>query len=279
MSFETLKEGEKGFLTQNHTLSYVNGLKFLTLEKEHSKNSFEQHFAGFAPEYSRGINESRSKNGILLYTGKELQKIAKTLGGGALYLKTEATKTKFLESLGQSNIHHLAMHSNLDENDYNYSSLVFQNNEKLYFKELYNLNFPSEMVVLSACNTGIGQLLSGEGLMSMSKALNYAGVKSTVYSLWQVPDKETSDLMVLFYENIEKGLDKAESLAQAKRQFLIKYSAKSHPYFWAGFVVNGDLSPIERNRSMLKIALLAIAFLILIAVLKRQFYPKLQFFK
>lgn len=102
LSFETLKEGEKGFLTQNHTLSYVNGLKFLTLEKEHSKNSFEQHFAGFAPEYSRGINESRSENGILLYTGKELQKIAKTLGGGALYLKTEATKTKFLESLARA---------------------------------------------------------------------------------------------------------------------------------------------------------------------------------
>ena len=82
------------------------------------------------------------------------------------------------------------------EDDYSNSSLVFTNNQKVYFDELYQLNFPSKMVVLSACSTGLGTQESGEGIMSLSRALAYSGVKSSVYSLWQVPDKETSEIMI-----------------------------------------------------------------------------------
>ncbi len=274
LPFESLKTSKNNFLAQNYSISYANGLKFLTLNDEKQKTNFIQNFAGFAPEYSQELTQTRAENGTLIYTGKELQKIVETLGNGTIYLKNEATKSKFLSSIGKSNIHHLAMHSVLDENDYNYSSLVFQDNEKLFFKEIYDLNFPSEMVVLSACNTGIGQLLSGEGLMSMSRALNYAGVKSTIYSLWQVPDKETSDLMVLFYENIDKGLSKDQALAEAKRIFIKKYSTKSHPYFWAGFVVNGDLKPIEKNTNYWKILFFGVFCIIIVLITKKWFFYK-----
>lgn len=226
-------------------ISYANSLKFVTYEPEKNTRSFTDFFSGFAPEYKSKSVASRADNGQLIYTGKELLEIAKTIGRATVFIKEKATKQNFINSLGKSNIHHLAMHSLIDEADYNYSSLIFQNDEKVYFHELYNLNFPSEMVVLSACNTGIGQYLSGEGLMSMSRALNYAGVKATVYSLWQVPDKETSDLMVLFYKNIDRGLQKDEALAAAKQEFIAEFPTKSHPYYWAGFVLNGDVSAIH----------------------------------
>jgi CHAT domain-containing protein len=87
----------------------------------------------------------------------------------------------------------------LFEEDFNKSCLVFSNEEKLYFSELYGMHIPASLVVLSACDTGNGILKSGEGIMSINRALTYAGVKSAVVSLWQVPDKETSEIMILFY--------------------------------------------------------------------------------
>jgi CHAT domain-containing protein len=244
LPFEALLAANNG-ASKIPTVSYANSLKFVFYTSQKNVEYFNSLFSGFAPEYSNKSVATRAENGQLVYTGKELSEIAGTIGKATVFVRENATKKNFVGSLGESKIHHLAMHSLLNEADYNYSSLVFQNDEKLYFYELYNLNFPSEMVVLSACNTGIGQYLSGEGLMSMSKALNYAGVKSTVYSLWQVPDKETSELMVFFYQNIERGLPKDEALAAAKQEFMEKFPAKSHPYYWAGFVLNGDVSAIK----------------------------------
>ncbi len=78
----------------------------------------------------------------------------------------------------------------------------------------------------------------------MSRALTYAGVKSAVVSLWQVPDQETSEIMISFYENLKKGQEKNKALANAKMTFIKKNPLKNHPFYWAGFIVNGDTSPI-----------------------------------
>lgn len=255
-------------------ISYMNSLKAATFAPQKSIGSFSYVLAGFAPEYPDNQMPSRSESGQLIYTGKELDKIAKKIGKAAVFVKDQATKKNFIGSLGQSKIHHLAMHSLLNEEDYNYSSLVFQNDEKLYFHELYDLNFQSEMVVLSACNTGIGQYLSGEGFMSISRALNYAGVKATVYSLWQVPDKETSELMVLFYENIENGLPKDEALTSAKRQFIENFPTKSHPYYWAGFVINGDVNAIENDNYWVYIVGAIFVFSVVIFFIRRRILLK-----
>ena len=176
------------------------------------------------------------------------------------YLHT--TKDNFLKSTTTYNFHHLAMHSMLEE-DYSKSSLVFTNQQKVYFNELYQLNFPSKMVVLSACSTGLGVQESGEGIMSLSRALAYSGVKSSVYSLWQVPDKETSEIMISFYENLKKGQAKDEALANAKNTFIKKNPMKNHPFYWAGFIVNGDTSPIV-NASYNWIFYLSIGVLVLV---------------
>src|SRR5690606_25015072 len=109
----------------------------------------------------------------------------------------------------------------------------------------YGMFFPGERVVLSACNTGMGKLESGEGLMILSRALTYAGVRSSVYSLWEVPDEETAEIMLLFYEYLKSGLSKVEALAQAKRDFLVNNPIKSHPFFWAGFVINGNTDTLS----------------------------------
>lgn len=86
--------------------------------------------------------------------------------------------------------------------------------------------------------------------MSLSKAMNLAGVKSTVYSLWEVPDRETADLMVDFYDQIQTGQPKNVALTLAKRNFLQGNPLKRHPIFWAGFVLNGKADAMQVNSSL-----------------------------
>src|SRR5690606_35688753 len=164
---------------------------------------------------------------------------------GNLYRGDQATKQDFLQRAADYKIYHFAMHALLDESDHRNSSLVFQNGEHLRYHELDGLQFAAELVVLSACNTGMGELENGEGLMSLSRALTYAGVRSSVYSLWEVPDEETADIMLSFYEHLKSGYSKVEALALAKRDFLANNPLKNHPFFWAGFVINGNTDSLS----------------------------------
>jgi CHAT domain-containing protein len=248
--FETLTDRNGNLLLSKTVISYTYSLRLWNVYSSKS-GDYSLNLTGFAPEYSQNVLASRDLNGKLLYTGSELEKIAETFRNSQIYKSGSATKQNFLKSIGQSKIHHLAMHSLLNENDYEQSSLLFQNSEKLYFRELYALNFPSELVVLSACNTGVGQFQNGEGLMSISRALNYAGVKSLVHSLWQVPDKETAELMGYFYQNLSDGLEKDLALSKAKMEFIEKNPLKSHPYYWSGFILNGDVSSLSKPQNWL----------------------------
>ncbi|PZO30216.1 MAG: hypothetical protein DCF13_03970 [Flavobacteriaceae bacterium] len=248
VSFESLIDKNGKMLVQKYHTSYSYSIKLWDILQKNGSSDNNNRFVSFAPNYSKipTENQNRGLRRADLYDLKEAkteaQKISE-LFSGKLYLNESANRKNFIEATTSFSLHHLAMHSLL-ENDYSKSSLVFSGGQKVYFDELYQLNFPSDLVVLSACNTGIGTMESGEGMMSLSRALTYSGVKSSVYSLWQVPDKETSEIMISFYENLKNGQPKDEALANAKKEFLAKNPMKQHPFYWAGFVVNGDVSPI-----------------------------------
>jgi CHAT domain-containing protein len=171
-----------------------------------------------------------------------------------------------LDELGNYGIQHFAKHAKLDTADYEESKLIFTNNETLKFKEIYSLNIPAELVTLSACNTGIGRYHSGEGLMSLSRALVYAGARSVVHSLWRIPDEETAEIMGNFYAFLREGHTKSEALHKAKISFVKANPLKQHPYFWAGFILNGDNEPIKSS-SPFPWSLISLLFLITAVVL------------
>ena len=102
------------------------------------------------------------------------------------------------------------------------------------------------MVVLSACETGIGELQRGEGIISLARGFSYAGAKSIITTLWSVNDRSTQKVMELFYSNLAEGVPKDAALRQAKLTYLDEYPhlGKS-PYFWAGIIPIGDMSPIS----------------------------------
>ena len=164
---------------------------------------------------------------------------------------------------------HFATHGFVNENNPELSGILFaqdtsktlqglqnlirsnleQNEGILYQSEIYNLNFNADLVVLSACETGLGKITKGEGVIGLTRALLYAGSKNIIVSLWSVNDKSTSKLMIDFYENllaekkpykVSKNLIKYNKpLSEAKRK-MIKDGKYAHPYFWSPFILIGE---------------------------------------
>jgi CHAT domain-containing protein len=163
-----------------------------------------------------------------------------------------ANENWFKKNAQNYNILHLAMHALIDDEDPLRSKLLFsQTNDStedgfLNAYELYNMKINADLVVLSACNTGYGKLVKGEGVMSLSRAFMYAGCPSIVMSLWKAEDKSTASIMVNFFRHIKQGEFKDEALRNSKLNFIQNADPlTAHPFFWANFVVVGDNSPID----------------------------------
>jgi CHAT domain-containing protein len=95
-----------------------------------------------------------------------------------------------------------------------------------------------DLVVLSACDTGVGNLHAGEGVIGLKRSFLAAGARSLVISLWKVPTIETRELIVAFFKQIKRGESKAEALRKAKLEIIRQ--GKTRPYYWAAFVLAGQ---------------------------------------
>ncbi len=113
-------------------------------------------------------------------------------------------------------------------------------NGYLLLEDIFNLSFNADLVVLSACETGLGEVVQGEGLIGLTRGLMYAGTPRVVTSLWAVPDSQTADLMGKFYENmLQQNLRPAEALRSAQLEMWRSRSWMA-PYFWAAFTLQGE---------------------------------------
>ncbi len=187
----------------------------------------------------------------LLSTRQEAKSIlaAAAAGQGLEALDFDASRaTATSPVLAQYRIVHFATHGLLNSTHPELSglvlSLVDQNgkpqNGFLGLQDIYNLNLPAELVVLSACETGLGQEIQGEGLVGLTRAFMYSGAPRVVASLWRVPDRATAELMKQFYAGmLGEGLRPAAALRQAQLT-LSKEKRWSAPYYWAGFTLQGE---------------------------------------
>ena len=184
-------------------------------------------------------------------TRKEIKAIANIIDG-QYYYGSEAIEANFKKNASRYNILHLALHGEVDNEHPENSKLYFTKNKDsiednlLYSHELFALDIPAELTVLSACNTGIGKIAKGEGIMSLGTAFQYAGTKSLLLSSWEVSDQTTPTLMKYFYTNLKEGMNKAKALQQAKLQYLNAADInRTHPFYWGGFYLVGDHAPIS----------------------------------
>ncbi|NOT61807.1 MAG: CHAT domain-containing protein, partial [Acidobacteria bacterium] len=106
--------------------------------------------------------------------------------------------------------------------------------------DIYQLGLNADLAVLSACRTGLGKPLPGEGFIGLTRGFMYAGVPRVMVSLWDVPDRETAQLMKLFYRNLlTRRLAPSAALRNAQMQML-KQAESNAPFFWAAFTLQGD---------------------------------------
>jgi len=187
----------------------------------------------------------------LPYSGEEVFKIAQLTGGTAL-TGPDASKAAFLREAPRHRTFHLATHARANGSTGSYSFVAFApkpgypEGERLYVSEIHGLSLPAELVTLSACETGLGQMLRGEGVISVARAFAAAGAASVVQSHWAIGDAKTRSLMEFFYQNLKAGKPKDATLQTAQTQYLRQYRGEeAHPYFWAGFALMGSARPLS----------------------------------
>ncbi|RMB58022.1 CHAT domain-containing protein [Dokdonia sinensis] len=250
--FDALIDKTGAFLLEKYNTSVAFSLPLLQSQLE-GNSSLERGTAIFSPEYQESFKDDQDilelkRNGLfeLPFAREESLQIAE-ITKGDLYLADKASKQKFIENSSNYDIIHMAAHAIASDKEDNNSSILFTHDKRLNFNEIYALSIPANLVVLSACNTGIGVKKEGEDLQSLSRAFTYAGTQSTITTLWQVSDKTTKTIMSAFYKHLINGMPKAKALQQAKLDYLssTKDSALRHPYYWAGFTLSGDARPLE----------------------------------
>jgi CHAT domain-containing protein/tetratricopeptide (TPR) repeat protein len=161
----------------------------------------------------------------------------------------QANRTNVLSGdLSQYRYVHFATHGVMDAERPGLSSLVLSTvdaagkpqNGFLRANDIYNMKLPAELVVLSACQTGLGKEVKGEGLIGLTRGFMYAGARRVVVSLWSVSDKATSDLMTKFYRGILKNNERPAAALRAAQIEMWKQKKWQSPYYWAGFTMQGE---------------------------------------
>ncbi len=230
--FESLNtNAENGkYLIEDHDISYAYSASFLDFNNS-IKRKTSKNLAAYAP-----VSFANQK--ALEATADEVNKISNEIKSD-LFTTTNATKNNFLSNSGNYKILHLATHATSSNNP-----AIYFSKDTLKLHELYTHKTNADLVVLSACETNLGEIKKGEGVFSLSRGFFYSGAKSVISSLWNVNDVSTSSIMKDFYKNLNNHQSKSKALNNAKRKYLKEHSlSEKSPYYWASFVLIGDTSP------------------------------------
>ncbi|MBN8852863.1 MAG: hypothetical protein BGO55_03805 [Sphingobacteriales bacterium 50-39] len=247
LPFESLPAGEGDkTLLETTTISYRFSSRLLTSPTVNTGSTDVLSFAPFAGQGSDGTQSFPR----LPASGEEIAGLK-----GVHYLDGQATKRSFLKEINKYPIVHLATHAVSSLNNAAASFVAFYPvkhspiEDCLFLEELYGLNLnATKLVIISACETGQGELVAKEGVISLSRAFAYAGCGSTINSLWKADDKATSFILQRFYVHLQKGETKARALQQAKLDYLASDALDKSPAFWAHLVLMGDESPVYKKK-------------------------------
>ena len=261
------------YLVKKYAISYSYSSALFAKREKSDRISREPSFIGFAPVFSdsadnnrviasnepdgkasdgmstlRSISVDGKKFNPLEYTKTEISGIAQLFQEHHLKqtvcLYSSANKQSFKQLTHEYSYVHVASHGYADEEHPDLSGLLFSpphdtldgDDGILRTRETYGLNLDADLVVLSSCESGVGKLVRGEGLVALTRGFFYSGARNIVFSLWKVPDKHTSDLMTAFYACLLSGQDFSTAMRNAKLKML-NNPLSAFPAKWTGFVL------------------------------------------
>ena len=231
----------------------------LWIEMNDKERMDGQKILAIAPSYKKlstpieTIYALRSSLQPLVYNEQEVDQIIHHFEGVALK-GPDATKEAFLSKVADFSMIHFAMHGKANDDANEASFLAFSNENdhdfKLFIPEVYNLSLNTNMVSISACESGYGQLRNAEGVISLARAFSFAGAKSILSTLWSINDRSTSSLMDHYYRGLKDGLRKEVALQEAKLKYIDQADhTAADPFYWSSFMLIGDTSPIASGTS------------------------------
>jgi len=267
------------YLVNEHTISYAYSATLLQQEQSRKNRQTKRDYLALAPIFAEGVRVgtrgadffaknfgrdssqtlTRMREGYLPDTKREVTGILNRFENSygfferwfgnksRVYLEREANETRLKsKDLGEYRFLHFATHGLINEKNPKLSGLLLAQEDStskedgiLHLGEIYNLNLNADLVVLSACETGLGQVAKGEGIIGLTRGFLYAGASNLLVSLWQVSDVTTADLMVDFYDRMLQGATRPVALAEAKRRLILSGSERAKPDYWAPFILIG----------------------------------------
>jgi CHAT domain-containing protein len=244
------------FLALQFDIFYVPSMSVLKAVREKPSSTGQKELIAFAnPMFIKSRKDENpiqvrgwaSDLGPLPNAKKEVQEIATLYPAEDVsILVGEDASEKNVKTMKLDHYRkvHFASHGLIDEQKPEFSALLLSADQQreedgfLTMREVFDLRLDADLVVLSACKTGLGENIRGEGVAGLARAFLVAGTSAVLVSLWDVYDRTTAEFMKAFYINMEqKNMSKAEALKQVRTAMI--HSKSSHPYYWAPFVLIG----------------------------------------
>ncbi len=260
LPFEILKKGDD-YLLESMDIVYAHKL----YADQSNKINASSRFIGIAPDYHKNT---------LAFSRSELEKIGSHFDQPKI-IESWNNMELIREDFKDFQIFHFAGHSIIDDNPY----LVLKESESpalsvLTEKDIYYTPNAFDLVCLSSCKSGVGEIILGDGLKSLSNAFIAGGTQTVVYSLWDINDRSTADIMRNTYKRIDGGRRVKEALSQSKREFIQQAEPQyRHPYYWSGIVaishVVHETNNIHQGKIWLILATVFLTLLLFIKIIRK----------
>jgi len=236
LPFQALINSASGkYLVEEREISYAPSLGILSgLKSPTTSKIIQKNFVAFA-------NSSRKDAAPLPEAEREATNIGKLYAPSNIFVKNAATEKRVKTEAAQARVLHLAVHGEINQTNPFDSALLFTEDAgddgRLTVAEILQMNLPDSLVVLSSCDTSNGQVINGEGLLSLSWAFLASGGRSVIAAQWAVEEKATADLMLDFHRALNADAkESASALRAAQIEALKRPAPFNHPFYWSAFV-------------------------------------------
>ena len=264
--FEALVVGRKGnqaqYFLNDHAVSYTYSSRFLLNDFSTPTTSGPHDFLGVAPVEYHADQKLASLNGC----DRSLERLAEHFNNPTLQVFKNATRPNFMKDFTRYSVIQLYTHAS--DTSASGEPVIYFSDSALYLSDLVGGAKPAtSLIVLSACNTGLGQLHTGEGVFSFNRGFAALGIPASVTSLWSVDKESVIQLTELFYKYLDKDIPTDLALQKAKLDFLHSASKLSQlPYYWAAPILIGKSNSLHLDQAMSWKEIMLIVLILVLAI-------------
>ncbi len=233
LPFQALMSSQGKYLVQDYPIYYLSSASLMQFTKEKKRAGGERALVMGNPNLGDDAYNLR-------FAEREAKEVASVYPQSAVYLRAEASKPRAISLSPKYDMLHFAVHAEFNEEDPMSSALLLapegKDDGRFRVGEIFSLDLKTNLVVLSACETGLGKLSSGDELVGLTRAFIYAGTPSIITTLWKVNDRASYELMREFYSQL-KSAKKSDALRQAQLKVMEQFP---EPFYWAAYQLTGE---------------------------------------